>query len=128
MNHSKKKILIVDDDKNYTDLLETWFSNSEYEVMSFNDSAEALRNIEDCKPDLILLDLKMPEVSGHDICGVLRHHDVLSDVPVLYLSAIKKEEHKVKALALGAKEYLSKDIKKEVLLKKINRYLKHAHC
>lgn len=124
MNDLKKRILIIDDDKDYTDLVETWFDTAEiFELICFNDSAEALRNMEEIKPHLILLDLKMPEVSGHDICGVLRHHDVFSEIPILYLSAIETPEHKNKAMALGAKEYISKSIKKETLLEKINHYL-----
>ena len=121
MNHSKKKILIVDDDKNYTDLLETWFSNSEYEVMSFNDSAEALRNIEDCKPDLILLDLMLPKLNGIQLMMRLKNENILSKICVI--SSADKEDFVQRSLECGALDQFVKPVFPNALAYKLKQIL-----
>lgn len=121
--HPKKNVLIIDDDREYTQLVEAWLFSSEFTCFVSNSSTASFGAIESYKPDIILLDLNMPSLNGHEVCAVLKAHKTFANVPVLFLSATIGKAEEEKALALGAKGYLSKLIKKEELLQTLHRYL-----
>lgn len=123
MMNRKKNILIIDDDREYTRLIETWLIQSDFACFVSNSSTTSFAIIENCKPDIILLDLHMPSLNGHEVCAVLKAHKSFANVPVIFLSATIGKEEEEKALALGAQGYLSKLIKKEALIEALEKYL-----
>lgn len=101
------QILIVDDDETTLGLLSIQLQTEGYRTETTSSGAEALRLIERRVPDLILLDLLMPDIDGLKICRSVRS---FSDVPIIVLSAVGLEDKKVEALDLGADDYLTKPI------------------
>ena len=101
------RILIVDDDETTLDLLSMQLQSEGYQVETASGGAEALEFIRRQVPDLILLDLLMPDIDGLEVCRAVRS---FSDVPIVVLSAVGLEDKKVEALDLGADDYLTKPI------------------
>lgn len=120
---SKKNVLVIDDDREYTQLLEAWLAKSPFACHVSNSSMTSFNMIENCQPDIILLDLNMPNLNGHEVCAVLKAHKSFANVPILFLTATIGKDEEEKALALGAQGYLSKLIKKEALIETLTKYL-----
>jgi CheY-like chemotaxis protein len=121
---SNKIIAVIDDDTEYTSLIEAWLKDSDIECVISNSSTKAFDVIEESKPALILLDVNMPNLNGHDMCAILKTHQDFKNIPVVFLSANSDKESEEKAYALGAKGYLSKLMEKNEFLSSIQKYLK----
>ena len=119
------KILIIDDDINTTWLLEKLFSQEGYEVISNNNSVNALSTALSTKPDLILLDLTMPEIDGIETCKILRSHPELIHIPILVLSAVGDIKSKVAAFNAGAGDFITKPVHIEELKSRIKMWISH---
>ena len=104
------KILLVDDDPNTTQLLEAILSKEGYQVRSVNDSRIALKAAEVLVPDLILLDLMMPVMSGIDTCKILRSNPNFEKTPVLFFTALGDIKSKFAAYEAGATDFFTKPI------------------
>ncbi len=114
------RILIVEDDRDLAHLLEYNLTKKGYTTMAASDGLTAWRMIEEEKPDLILLDLMLPDLNGWEICRIVRSHkhEEISETPVIMLTALSAPENKLKGLELGADDYIPKPFTiKEVLLK-----------
>jgi putative two-component system response regulator len=101
-------IMIVDDNPANLKLLEDMLRQQGHEVRSFPRGRLALQAVARIPPDLILLDINMPEMDGYEVCERLKSSETGSDVPVIFLSALTETEDKVKALGCGAVDYVSK--------------------
>ena len=101
----QKRILVVDDELAVLKFLRANLQEQDYKVLTAPNGAEALRITEKELPDLIILDIMMPEINGFEVCRQIREW---SQVPVIMLSARHDEEDKVKCLDLGADDYLTK--------------------
>ena len=99
------KILVADDEENIVQLLRLYLRNEGYEVVSARDGRQALERFELEAPDLVLLDLMMPELGGYEVCTEIRKH---SDVPVLMLTARTEDVDKIVGLEMGADDYITK--------------------
>ena len=117
----KQRILIVDDDANIAELISLYLMKECYETMIVGDGEEALKVFPEFKPNLVLLDLNLPEVSGFQICRDIKRRSAL---PVLVLTSRDQLRDEVHALELGADEYLTKPYRKERLLARIGNVLK----
>ena len=117
-------ILIVDDDAANLKLLEDMLRQQGYEVYSFPRGRLALAAAEQKPPDLILLDINMPEMNGYELCERLKSSAALSDIPVIFLSALSEIEDKVKAFQYGAVDYLSKPFRFEEVNARVQTHLK----
>ncbi len=104
------KILIVDDDPSVLQLMGLTLHRAGYEVVVAQNGVEALKKVLAVQPDLIILDLMMPEVSGIEVCQRLRSQPQTANVPIIVLSAMSQTAEKVKALKAGADEYLVKPV------------------
>jgi DNA-binding response OmpR family regulator len=100
-----EKILIIDDDEDLTQMLVGRLSYRGYEVYAANNGLDGLRLAYRYHPDLVILDLMMPEMDGFEVCSRLRE---LSDVPILILSAKDADDDVIKGFQLGADDYISK--------------------
>ncbi len=117
------RILVVDDEKAVTDLLAYNLRKAHYDVLIAADGQEALRLARECKPDLLLLDLMIPEVDGLDVCRELRK---TSAVPVIMITARGEEVDRVVGLELGADDYVTKPFSVRELMARIKAVLRRT--
>ena len=120
-------ILCVDDDKVTLRAIERSLRNTGYDVLTADGGNQALETLATATPDLILLDAVMPGMDGYEVCERLRQHEDLGHIPVIFVTSLEQQEDKVRALALGAADYLPKPIQKDLLLGKVASHLEtHA--
>jgi CheY-like chemotaxis protein len=121
MRTHKPKILIVDDEPGFTKL--TRLTLSQYDIREENNSALALQTARDFRPDLILLDVMMPDFDGGDVAAQLRADPTLKDVPIVFLTAIVTEKETAKRPVLGGYPFVSKPVTPERLALEIEKHL-----
>src|SRR3990172_7321131 len=112
------KILVVDDDAAVTDLLSLLLKSQGFDVTATNNSADGLNSIREKQPDLVVLDLMMPEMDGWEVCRSVR---TFSQVPIIVLSALNDPSMIASVLDSGADDYLTKPTPSRVLVAHINR-------
>ena len=118
------KILIIDDDIQATNLLEIILSERGYEAVSVNDSSIAIEEALSAKPDLILLDLMMPEPDGFKVCRMLREETRFIFTPILIVTALDDTDSKIVAYGAGADSYIIKPYETEALISTIKSLLR----
>ncbi len=101
-------IYIVDDNPTNLDILETMMSARGYLIQTFEDGASMLAEVQNNPPDLVLLDINMPDMDGYEVCRTLKAHPELRDIPVIFISAMSEIADKVKAFAAGGVDYITK--------------------
>jgi DNA-binding response OmpR family regulator len=114
------KILVIDDDAAVTDLLSLLLKSQGFEVAATNNSSDGLAMIKENQPDLVVLDLMMPEIDGWEVCKAVR---AFSQVPIIILSALNDPSMIASVLDAGADDYLTKPTPSRVLVAHINRLL-----
>lgn len=102
------KILMVDDDKLVTDLLQKLLKADGYETIAVNDSSKAIEVAKTENPDLILLDLMMPQPDGFRVCRMLREEPGFSRTPIIIVTALDDGDSRAVAFGAGATDYLTK--------------------
>jgi DNA-binding response OmpR family regulator len=122
-----KKILLVEDEKNIVLGVTICLRSAGLQVDVAEDGMEALRKIEESKPDLVLLDLVMPKLNGLDALKSMKENEATKDIPVIVLSARAQEEDIQRAMDLGASDYMAKPFKPAELLEVIERVLEGVH-
>jgi DNA-binding response OmpR family regulator len=115
------KLLVIDDDAAVTDLLTLLLKSQGFEVSATNNSADGLAMIRELQPDLVILDLMMPEMDGWEVCRAVRQ---FSQVPIIILSALNDPSMIASVLDAGADDYLTKPTPSRVLVAHINRLTK----
>ena len=120
----KKSIVAVDDSGIILKMLEKLLSG-EYAFMGFSKGMRALKYLKEAQtPDLIILDIEMPEIDGYKMLEMIRKKDELKDVPVLFLTSNNEKEHVVKAIKAGVNDYIVKPIDENVFMDKVRGLLK----
>ncbi len=117
-------ILVVDDDQRNVRLMESILRSNGYAVVRAFDGEEALRLVDAERPDLVLLDVMMPKMSGFEVCQRLKSRYETRLLPVIMVTALNALEDKVQALEIGADDFLSKPINKVELLAKVRATLR----
>lgn len=117
------KILVVDDEAKTRKLLKDFLEVKGYDVITASGGKEALVKIKD-RPDMILLDIMMPDMDGYKVCSKLQENDETSYIPVIFVTALIEEQDKAKAFSVGAADYLVKPIKTDDLMQKIRKHIK----
>jgi DNA-binding response OmpR family regulator len=121
---TKKTILAIDDSETTLVLLEWFLKEHGFNALVALSIKEAFKKIELCRPDLILLDLQIPEITGYDFLMILKKDSSISDIPVLVISALDSDASVRKVKQLGAVNFIAKPFKLEALLENINNILK----
>ena len=121
--NSKKKILIVDDDQFMRELLTAKLEENGYEVSSVSEGFLAIQTIRDHKPDLVLLDILLPGLSGLETLNVLRAEELGQHLPIILISNLNEPELIRVAERLGADGYLVKPFTAELLIEKIKEII-----
>jgi CheY-like chemotaxis protein len=123
MTPKTKKILIIDDSNTNIILLEAILGNHGYEIIKSLSVREAIPIIETSPPDLILLDLLMPKVSGYEFLENIRNNKRTKNIPVMVISAVIEKESKVRTKKLGIIDYIEKPVNIKELIEKVNKTL-----
>lgn len=121
-NSLKKKILIVDDDKKMITSLKRWLKINNYECTITTKPLEAIHKAQKIKPDLILLDLNMPEMSGYGVLNELKKNGETSSIPVVILTGLNSKDIAMGAMNLGAVGYIVKSYILQDLVPLLNEY------
>ncbi|MBK5105196.1 MAG: response regulator [Burkholderiales bacterium] len=121
-----KKILIVDDEQNIVTALEFLLQRSGYQVLLAQDGVEALKQVEQHVPDLVLLDVMMSLKSGYEVCQRMRERADWQHIKIIMLSAKGREAEVNKGLSLGADSYVTKPFSNKDLVAKIDELLASA--
>ena len=121
---AKKRILICEDEPDMRGILQSMVESADYEVITAEDGQMSLDLAIKEKPDMILLDLVMPKLSGFEVLEKLRYNPATQDIPVIILSNLGQEKEVSKGKALGAVDYLIKaDVHLTEILDKIGKYI-----
>ena len=126
-NHTadeRSKILVVDDRLENLQLLRKLLTEEGYNVRQSPDGALALSNIPRFKPDLILLDIMMPEMDGYTVCQNIKSNKQNEDIPIIFLSALDLTFDKVRAFELGGADYISKPFHPAEVIVRVKNQLK----
>ncbi|MWV44137.1 response regulator [Paenibacillus sp. HJL G12] len=118
----RSKVLIIDDDEKIISMLRRGLAFEGYDIITANNGAEGLKSVLNSEPDLVILDVMMPQVDGFEVCRRLREGGIR--VPILMLTAKDEIEHRVKGLDLGADDYLVKPFALEELLARVRALLR----
>lgn len=121
-----KKVLIVDDERNIVTALEFLLQKNGYEVRVAATGEEALAQLEAFRPDLVLLDVMMPKVSGYEVCQRMRSRPEWRGIKIVMLSAKGREVEVSKGMSLGADLYVTKPFSNTELVATIGRLLAGA--
>ena len=119
-------IFVVEDEKPISDLLKYNLEKEGFRVSSSENGEEALGIIKEKKPDLILLDWMLPDLSGIKICQFLKQDSAVRDIPIIMLTAKGEEEDKVKGLNTGAEDYITKPFSFPELLARVKSILRRV--
>src|SRR5258708_17030976 len=122
---SPQKVLVVDDEDHILELARLYLSREGYEIETVTDGANALARFGQVKPDLVVLDIMLPNVDGLTICREIRK---TSQVPIIMLTARDEVTDKVVGLELGADDYLTKPFHPQELVARAKALLRRAHA
>jgi PleD family two-component response regulator len=124
MAQSTPRILIADDNPQGVELLEAYLSGSDYDIQTAADGEETMRKVKDWKPDLILLDIMMPKLSGFEVCKRIKGNAATSDIVILMVTALDQPSDVERAVEAGTNDFLTKPINKTELLLRVRAALK----
>ena len=122
----KTKLLLVEDEERLTAVLKTFFEKENFSVETVSDGEDAIFHAESLKPDIILLDWMLPNMSGLEICRQIRSAKDLKTTPIIFLTAKGEEEDKLRGLDTGADDYVTKPFSQMELLARINSLLRRS--
>jgi two-component system alkaline phosphatase synthesis response regulator PhoP len=120
METKGRKVLIADDEPDILEILKFNLDNEGYDVITAKDGDEALEKAKRNQPDLIVLDVMMPNKNGVEVCRLLRAQPVFKDTLIIFLTAVNDEGTHIKGLETGADDYVSKPVSPKVFLSRVN--------
>jgi chemosensory pili system protein ChpA (sensor histidine kinase/response regulator) len=123
IDHHAPRILVVDDSVTVRRVTEKFLASQNYIVGTAKDGMDALEQVGDFQPDVVLLDIEMPRMDGFELLGHLRHDGAWKDLPVIMISSRTAAKHKDHAMSLGATDFLGKPYQNEILLSTIQQVL-----
>jgi PAS domain S-box-containing protein len=122
MSQNRQIIMVVDDEPYNIDILRE-ILGSEYEILVAKNSHNAMKRIVKYMPDLILLDIMMPDIDGYEVCRQLKADEKTKNIPVIFISAKTRIEDEAKGLALGAVDYITKPISPSIVKARVKTHL-----
>ena len=120
----KKKILVVEDEKDLVETIKLRLEANNYAVITAYDGQEGLKKARSEKPDLIILDLMLPEINGYKVCRMLKFDQKYKKIPIIMLTARAQDSDKQMGQEVGADAYITKPFEPQVLLAKIQELIK----
>jgi DNA-binding response OmpR family regulator len=119
----KNKILVVDDEPQLRHFIRMRLEANKFKVILASDGIEGLKKTQEEKPDLILLDILMPNLDGFGMLRKLKEDDKTKSIPVIILTAQDKPQNISRALEIGANDYMAKPFESKIMLEKIRKLL-----
>ena len=126
MGQKNKKILLIDDEPDITELIQFHLEQKEYIVKTASDGLKGIKIAKEFMPDLILLDVMMPEMDGIEVCQLLKEDSKTKNILICFLSARSEDYSQIAGLDAGADDYVTKPIKPKVLLSRIKALLRRS--
>ncbi len=123
----KSKLLLIEDEDSLAYTLKTFFEKENFNVEIVKDGEDALFQAESMKPDVVLLDWMLPNMSGLEICRQIRTAKDIKKTPIIFLTAKGEEEDKLRGLDTGADDYITKPFSQRELLARINALLRRSN-
>ena len=120
------KILVVDDEPEAVELLEFNLKKAGFDVLTATDGAQALKKARSVLPNLIVLDLMLPEIDGLEVCKMLRRDPATTRIPVIMLTAKAAEVDRIVGLEIGADDYVTKPFSPRELVLRVNKVLRRG--
>lgn len=117
------KILIVDDEKGIIEVLEAYLEREGYDIYTADNGIDALKKAKKEAPDLMILDLMLPDISGEEVCRLVRKE---SDMPILMLTAKSAEEDRINGIVLGADDYVTKPFSPREVVVRVQAILRRV--
>jgi two-component system, OmpR family, alkaline phosphatase synthesis response regulator PhoP len=121
------KILLVDDDTDIQEFITYNLKKENYQVYNANNGLDAIKIAQEIKPDLIILDVMMPDLNGIETCQQIREIESLNDVIICFLSARGEDFSQIAGYDAGADDYITKPIRPNILIKKVNSLLRRKN-
>lgn len=127
ISQMQTSILIVEDDMAIREMIAFSLTREGYDTIKAASGNEALEHINNIRPDLIIIDWGLPDLSGIQLIEIIRRDDLIKDVPIIMLTARGEESDKVKGLDTGADDYLTKPASIRELLARVKAHLRRSH-
>jgi DNA-binding response OmpR family regulator len=122
----RARILVVDDEPEAVELVEFNLKKAGFNVITAADGSQALKKARSAQPDLIVLDLMMPEIDGLEVCKILRRDPATARIPIIMLTAKAAEVDRIVGLELGADDYVTKPFSPRELVLRVNKVLQRG--
>ncbi|MCX5827809.1 MAG: PAS domain S-box protein [Deltaproteobacteria bacterium] len=117
-------ILIIDDDPNNLAMMTSFLEDRNFSILVAEDSESGLKRAHYARPDLILLDILLPQIDGYETCRRLKAMESTKEIPVIFMTALAETEHKIKGFAAGAVDYITKPFQREEVLARVGVHLR----
>ncbi len=127
INMSGSRVLIADDNDQNRELLDAYLTDEDYHILMSRDGEETLQVVREHQPDLILLDIMMPRMSGYEVCEQLKRDAEFCSIPVLVVTALNEMGDIEKAVAAGCDDFLTKPVNQLELKTRVRSLLKVRH-
>src|SRR5512141_782668 len=126
MTEAAQKILIVEDDLDVADMLNAYFRVQGYEVVTVNWGEDGIRSCLASRPDIIILDIRLPDIDGYEVARRLRDNRRTADIPIIFLTEKRDRSERLQGLELGADDYITKPFDVQELRLRIRNALRRA--
>ena len=123
INPSEYKVLIVDDVISNVLLLKVLLTNEKFSIVTAGNGTQALEQVKKEKPDLVLLDVMMPDISGFEVAQQMKADEEMSEIPVIFFTALNSTADIVKGFQVGGNDFISKPFNKEELIIRVTRQI-----
>lgn len=121
----KPVVVAVDDSREMLDILKSLIAGAGYRFFGASNAAHCLRLVRDVEPDLILLDIQMPEKDGFELCRQIRAIEALKDIPVIFVTARRTAQDVKEGIAAGGNDFITKPFDARNLMARVERWVKH---
>jgi len=126
MSETKQKILIVEDDPDVAEMLTAYFRSQEYEVFTVNWGEDGVRSAVQVSPELVILDIRLPDIDGYEVATRLRRDRRTADIPIIFLTEKRDRSDKLQGLEIGADDYITKPFDVQELRLRVRNALKRV--
>ncbi len=126
MTDAKPKILVIEDDLDVAEMLNAYFRAQGYEVFTVNWGEDGVRSCQTVHPDLVILDIRLPDIDGYEVARRLRNDRRTADVPIIFLTEKRDRSDRLQGLELGADDYITKPFDVQELRLRVRNALKRV--